>query len=316
MNQLVKKAARPPEGVALAKVLVLPRKRVEDVFFTWLKKQPAEHSKGLYSGDLFTRAYARSISVFRLEDFTRYLHDELSLYEKTDIDSDDQAYVILLYTFAQLCQKGGEENLLVQALQFDDGKYITMNIMRKNSTVMTLSIDFTEQNSRKMVCTFRENENIRTIESEYVSSVEQISLQRKHYVSDHAVSSVSVRKKLLYADKTEIKTIDQEKSEFLYQFEADELKNPFTVTAEIGKDSIKAKGLITDYEKLRLDIDLSVLNNISDSSLMSKDTEKVNPDNPDLIRQMIWTGMIPVLNDILLYMPDEYQQLLLSWINE
>jgi hypothetical protein len=291
-------------------------KRVEDVFFTWLKKQPAEHSKGLYSGDLFTRAYARSISVFRLEDFTRYLHDEISLYKKTDIDSDDQAYVILLYTFAQLCQKGGEENLLVQALQFDDGKYITMNIMRNNTTVMTLSMDFTEQNSRKMVCAFRENENIRTIESEYVSSVEQVSLQRKHYVSDHAASLVSVRKKLLYADKTEIKTIDQEKSEFLYQFEADELKNPFTVTAEIGKDSIKAKGRITDYEKLRLDMDLSVLSNVSDSSLMSMDTEKAYPDDPDLIRQMIWTGMIPVLNDILLYMPDEYQQLLLSWINE
>ena len=79
---------------------------------------------------------------------------------------------------------------------------------------------------------------------------------------------------------------------------------------------ITAKGRITDYEKLRLDMDLSVLSNISDSSLMSKDTEKAYPDDPDLIRQMIWTGMIPVLNDILLYMPDEYQQLLLSWINE
>ena len=290
--------------------------RVEELFFSWLINQPSTLSKGLFSGELFESASVRNSSEFLLADFNRYLQGELYKYrQKRDLNDSDQAYIMMIYAFARMCQSGGDDILLVQANQFDGGRFVTMNIMRENKTVMTLSVDLSGQNTRTMICMLKEKDYCRIIETVYVYSGEQISLQTKHYLSSdasyHAVNSL----KPLYMTKIDIKALNDDKNEFLYTFEADNLTNPFTVTAEISKDSITAKGSIADYEQLCFDFELSAVNNISENVLKNK--EVISTDNPEERNhacQLVWTGMIPILTEIIPYLPDGYRKLITSFI--
>lgn len=99
---------------------------------------PLKQVQGFYSGDLFEDARSRISSTFSVEELLSFMQDT------TESGMDNPAAELFGQMFSQILN-GSESGFAGAELQvniYDEGKYVTLNLVNGEDTIGTLSLDY------------------------------------------------------------------------------------------------------------------------------------------------------------------------------
>ena len=166
--------------------------RFDETLLLWLNELPAEQTSGIFTGNLFETAFNKRSSDFMLDYFQQFLMKEKTKYtQKKTTDSTEVSYIIILsYMIEKIRQISGDDHLLVRSGQYDNS-YLSFNIMSGQKTVMTVSADISERDKRKILISFRENEQFRFIQYDILMDENHISIHTNQFLFSQPYSEIT-----------------------------------------------------------------------------------------------------------------------------
>jgi len=105
--------------------------------------------KGFFSGDLFEQASEKQVIDINKEDMQLLLTDLINRIQEKDMDA---ATINSLDRIMQLCVKqiyGNETRTSI--CSYDQGRYLTVSFGRKQDTILSISADFSEKDTYRIV---------------------------------------------------------------------------------------------------------------------------------------------------------------------
>ena len=126
----------------------------------WLQLLNMKSHSGRYSGEIFEYASSMNTSSFQLSDFSRFLD---SVIKKEDYSGSEEEcgsavfYCFLSDSAKKLKSLSETEKILVTMRCYDDNRYYSFAVQKQNEVICTLSVDCTEDDTRRFVTGHKEN---------------------------------------------------------------------------------------------------------------------------------------------------------------
>lgn len=289
--------------------------RAEQDMIRWIKELPTEKTTGIYSGELFDTATSRSSFIFAPDHLEMFLKSQIALQiKKKEPDYQDLSYMFLLSAIAsQIKQISDKENLSVQAGLYDEDRFLSLNIKSNQDTVMTVSLDFSSDESIKALTTFKEEKQYRMIEYTLLFSENQAETCIKHFLSAIPYYRLIYNSDPVYSAAIKLSDTTNNSISFTCDFAFHKLSNSFAVYGDITDDTINGYAHFSKENQSAAEICLKLKESDQIQSADGREIiEATDLESEKQIRQSIWTGVLPVIIDILPYLPAEYSELLIE----
>ena len=275
-----------------------------------------QSSYGLFSGSLFEYASSMKSCSFSLREFSfclqDYIQKMISLKEQHD---QDMVVCYMLARFADLIHRiDNESDYMIYANNYDDGKYLTFQLTHHDEIMMSISLDISAENEKKLLISYREN-------GRYCFINLAITAEDRNTVlnSSFITSATSVMQPGMAPLFRESFIIDEESDSFIsfqYIFEAESLKKKLyitgkTNTADAASPGINASVHIEGNENEQMNISLytEAMNrsiSFSDKRILhlNKPTERTE------FQLAVSSGIMSLAAGIYPALPDDYQRIL------
>lgn len=282
----------------------------------WIKKLPTEKNTGIYSGELFDTATSKSSSAFLLDHLEMYLKNQVALrMQKKEPDCDDLSYIFLLSVItSQIRQISGEEHIPVLAGLYDEERYLSLNIQNGQNAVMTVSLDFSADQSMKALIIFKEENLYRMIEYSILFSEKQAEAIIRHFLSSSPYYRMIDNSDPVYSATIHFSEETDNRISYTCDFASPGLNHSFVVSGDITEDRIVGHAQFSNQNQPIAEIRLQL--NDSDPVQPAEDNRKIiemtDSESEKQFRQSIWSSILPVIIEILPQIPAEYSELLIQ----
>lgn len=143
-----------PESIALLTA------RLHGIYRDWLETRYMERSEGIYTGPLFGKATSVCVTEYMLSDITQFMKNQYipSTEHGNEKQSNTVSCDMLLERFICWAESLYEEyNPLVRMKSYDSNRYITFDLLKQDQVILTLSVDNTVENEKRILITQKEN---------------------------------------------------------------------------------------------------------------------------------------------------------------
>lgn len=141
--------------------IVLFTARIDEIYQEWLKTRNTASYEGIYTGSLFEKAASVCSAEYMLSDLVQYIKTKHHSDAESGNEHQNKAKSVadmLLVCFEDYADAIAEEyNPLVRTNSYDDGRYITVNLLKQGQVIMTVSLDNTKDDEKRILVLHREN---------------------------------------------------------------------------------------------------------------------------------------------------------------
>ena len=143
-----------PESIALLTA------RLHGIYRDWLETRYTERSEGIYTGPLFGKATSVCVTEYMLSDITQFMKNQYlpSVEYENKKQSNTEYCDMLLECFICGAERlSAAYNPLVRMKSYDSDRYIIFDLMKQDQVILTLSVDNTVENEKRVLITQKEN---------------------------------------------------------------------------------------------------------------------------------------------------------------
>ena len=282
----------------------------------WIKELPNEKSKGIYSGELFDTAASRISYVFMLDHLEMYLKEQIaSRIKKEEPDREDLSCIFLLSVIAsQIRQISDEAHIAAEAGLYDEDRFLSLNIKNGQNTVMTVSLDFSADQSMKALIIFKEKDQYRMIEYSILFSENRAEAIVRHFLSSSPYYRLIDNSDPVYSVTFKLAEETDNRISFTSDFASNQLSHSFMVNGDITDDMIIGYARFTNQDQpvAEISMQFSDSNPVQPAADDRTIVEIKDSESEKQFRQSIWSGVLPVIIQIIPYLPAEYSELLID----
>ena len=152
--------------------IALFTEQIEGIDREWLTTRYTEYSEGIYTGTLLGKASSVCSTEYMLSDLAQFIknHYKHNAGFGNDEDSNTESCVMLLECFTCLAETLAEKyNPIVRMKRYDNDRYVTYELLKQDQVILTLSIDNTKGNEKRILISHKENNRyyFRDIHAQY-----------------------------------------------------------------------------------------------------------------------------------------------------
>ena len=136
------------------------RNEAENLYRDWIQSRYSETNEGIYTGPLFEKATSVCVTEFMLSDLIHYVVQQSGKnpVSQNSKNSEYQYDEILLAAAAEMGSDAVKYyNPLVRTKNYDHYKYISFDIISGNQVILSLSMDNSHHNRKRILITHMEN---------------------------------------------------------------------------------------------------------------------------------------------------------------
>ena len=273
--------------------------KVKTLLFDWLKAQKGTRERGVFAGELFDTAGEKTSCAFPLSDL-------IALWMgQTDAP---------LFAFID------ETDAVLKVSSFDENKYISADVCKNEETVMTVSADLSEEAQTKLLFAWAEDGRTYFREVSFRPEEGSVVLSSAFYAGS-GTSWRSVKESSpLFEEKLTVISVTENEAAFFGELSAPALSAPLCVSGsfETGEGTgtrISASAWVDGQynESLLMDATLEVLAR----PVSFDDKTLIHTDNEAEINRLsvpVLSGLSAFSSDMILKLPKDYQQMLMTLI--
>ena len=206
-------------------------KEADLLFISFLEPLLSDPVPGMYAGALFDRASSVRYAEFPLSDMTGFFRTAAALTQQ-DPGRKNDLVSVLLASFDTGKSSGAAEDdsgIMISVRSFDNERYLTLQIIRQEDVIMTVSADRTAENGIRFLICYRENG------SYYFRDICTGFEQDQYVIRTEFLRSTSSilyapGRKTLYCARLAIENSREGHSLFRYDLNSDILSGPLTVS--------------------------------------------------------------------------------------
>ena len=134
-------------------------KKTKELYREWIQSRYTESYTGVYTGPFFDKAESVRITEYLLSDLIQYTERILKQYkpEKDNSHTEPDYDEVLLSCIAELGAHAVEKyNPLIREKNYENNRYITIDIISMDQVIMTLSVDCSKANMTKVIISHKE----------------------------------------------------------------------------------------------------------------------------------------------------------------
>ena len=128
-------------------------REMRDGFLAWALRKAKEPVRGLYSGDLFIRAYEERTFSFGPADWILFLRT----FQKTLDTGDPLSGVLSEERMERISARAAEADWRAICRLYEEGSFLTVNLLQKEETVAVFSADWSAENRWILLSGWGEN---------------------------------------------------------------------------------------------------------------------------------------------------------------
>ena len=278
------------------------------LFTQWLEKRLSEPRYGDWAGELFESASSVRTATFSLDEL-------IAMFETNGTQATETSR--LVESLARRMMNGLKDSgLTVSVSSFDEGKYLTASVYRREDVIMTVSADYTMDGARRVLAGFRENGRYYYRDTVFRYEEESCSATSMFY-SGGASSSLSAEgASLLFTETFIAKNEPDWRISFESTLSSPALENPLVVTgsAAAGEDGcaqVEASACIGGPSNEVLRISASVETLARQVAFTDKETVTAdNKNGSNGIMLSAASGLMLFAAELIPALPETYRNLL------
>lgn len=281
-------------------------------FTQWLDKRLSDPESGTWAGELFENASSVRTAEFRPEELTA-LFDAQSVQCGTQETEESAFTESMLYKMISGC---GDTGLTVSVSSFDDGKYFTAAVLRRDGVIMTISADCSEEGAKRVLVSYREEGKYYFRDTALRYDADSFSVTSMFYGGDDTSSLKSDEARLLFTETFSAKNETDHQTTFECTFMSPALGDPVVVTgsaaaADEGFAAMEAAACIGSGEVIRISVSEEPL--ARQVAFTDKETVTADEKNgSDGILLSATPGLMLFAAEILPALPYAYRNLFMS----
>ena len=284
---------------------------------SWIETQTLHSEEGVFAGSLFDESSIEMHTSFTVSDFITFFQTA-----STDINSDDlfthAIFRSIISGLNRILSIAEDPDLLVHYRRYENGIFETLSFISRNSTILTISIDHAQKDSKKIL--FEYNSQSRYYFREYIYNYlsEKVNLSCAFYSSSSSVYSKVKNQAPAFKETFELFNGTDNTSGFQYSLESNSLSSPLLITGDIiqymiGSAEIRADLHIQDYEDEQMKIiafqeKMNRTVAFSDKTPMHLQNEKDRAE----VTEAVMSGITNTAAKLIYTLPVPYQNLLIS----
>lgn len=143
-----------PEKIALF------TEKFDEIYREWLNTRYTVLSEGVYTGTLFGKASTVCVAEYMLSDLTQFIKNHYSDDAESGyrIQSTAESCNMLMDCFTCFAESlSAEYNPLVRMKSYDEGRYITYELLQQDQVILIMSLDYSKENAKRILITHKEN---------------------------------------------------------------------------------------------------------------------------------------------------------------
>ncbi|MBR5961263.1 MAG: hypothetical protein IKZ98_09755 [Clostridia bacterium] len=286
-----------PESIALF------MSRIDELYQGWMKTRYSESAEGIYSGPVFKKASSVCVTEFMLSDFTQYISNERNLQpahsdgKQTGSQADD--LILLCFTEA-VGSLAAAYNPLVRIKSYDNDSYISVDLLKQDQVILTISMDNTKGNDKRILITHKENNRYYFHDIYALVSMEEIWLLSNVYRGRGPAFENVTEKDLLISESISLKTDQNNICRINYACGTEKKGNILSMNGMTSSDRLEGVVSFQDGNKENIKIEASLDTKKPD---MNPDQIKVMESDSAEYRMAFMTGTMLFLADIIPLLP-------------
>lgn len=283
----------------------------------WLQRLNMKSYSGSYSGEAFEYASSMSMASFQLSDFLRFLDSVIKKEYHPDAETDMKEsalyYGLLSDVYKKLHSIPENDQVLVSVRCYDESKYLSFTIQKKNETICTVSVDNTLDHTRRIITGHKENGKYYYTDVTCSAGQDFFAVEKIFYGgTQSSFMNLSDNKPLvrtsLYAAENSDHTCRYE-----YKTESDALGDPFVVSGIQQENRISLTFLTGENgrEIARVEAYYDYMKNpVSFSDKKTLDAELT--ENDAVINMNYMAAGLMLVDKVFPVLPLSYQKIILS----
>lgn len=294
---------------------------VEQTRDSWIKQQQLQTKTGFFSGELFDDASAEISTTFSADAFSVYLNTFSDMNSDQNPIMFSAAVQFLVSRLEDLRQMVGEEDIQITDKTYDQGKYETILFRNQNSTVLTVSVDHSVENRKKLLISYRNDGKTYFREIEFSFNGKEMNVSSALRSSNQSVFRNNTGNNPLYSESFSLINDNDQNTSFRYIFQSEKLSEPLSILGTICNNQdqtaeIKAELAIPDNQKI-LQIDVC-RNSLNRKALFTDKEEMHIKDQKESaeVNMAVLTSMTSLVAEIIPALPLNYQQFLIALFAE
>ncbi len=291
--------------------------RAENLYRNWIQSRYSETIEGVFSGPLFEKATSVCVTEFMLSDLIQHAEQqsEKNTISQNSEKSKYQYDEIILAAAAEIGSAAVKQyNPLVRAKNYDHNQYLSFDIISGNQVILTLSLDNSRHNRKRILITHMENGRyyFRNIAVQYKQ--QSIIMDCELFSSDKSVYDELTIIPLIHESYRFSSDSDGHSAKIAYTCENAQKEILVSGTGTLSSTTIEGYLQLGEEKEdiifLTATMDQKQKPDLSSYQMMHMDQKKGN----DIILNALMSGMLERMTRILPLFPAFYQNIILNML--
>ena len=292
-------------------------KITETLFKNWLDENQNLYTNGIFSGELFddaSKMRSCDFTLGSLADFIRSVPGR----ENEPVNETGLVFYLLKQAGKEVQNISEDYEISIKTKTYDEGHYFTIIFSCKNQTLMTISVDASEEQKRHMVICYRFNGWYYYRDIKYSYDNHLLNITCELYKSDNTYRNTVKMYHPLYRDYFKIQQRDENNINIEALMESNKLNDALYISAEIVRDrnqdnAFHATVSLKNQPEKKITINSYIETYVRKTSFNDKKARHISEENERAeIQLSVYSEAAKLIADIFPMLPSDYQNLIIN----